>query len=195
MNREKDILKELKAKGTGFKIPENYLSDFSIDLPEENDIKLPEDNGFKVPENYFEELNEKLLHKIDSKIPKETGFRIPDGYLNTFEIKTEAQKESGVIRLFKENRNRIIGISVAAMILVLFSVYPLFNYDKSLDFSSLSDNDIESWLEANSDQINSLELAEMIDDTDDLYAVETISEQDISDYLIQTDIESWIPDN
>ncbi|RUA09381.1 MAG: hypothetical protein DSY82_05955 [Flavobacteriia bacterium] len=195
MDQEKDILKKIKTKGTGFKIPENYLKDFTVDLPEEKETIIPKETGFKVPENYFNQLDKRLIKENVSTIPKNTGYKVPDGYFKDFEVKTASYKENKVIQLFKKNRKNIIGFSIAASILLLFSIFPLFDKDKDLDFNSLSDNDIETWLDLNADQINSFELAELIDDNDDLYAVEMISEEDISDYLIETDVESWIPDN
>jgi hypothetical protein len=193
MDQKKDILKDLKNKGTGFKIPENYLEDLTIDIPEDSSI-LPKSNGFKVPENYFNELEQRLSENLDSKIPAETGFKVPDGYFKDFDVKPEKNVPK-VIQLFKRNRMKIIGLSVAASVLLLFSIFPLFNNKETLDFDSLSDNEIETWLETNSNEINSIEFADIIDDNDDLYAVEMISEQDISDYLIQTDLERWLPDN
>ena len=191
MDQEKDILKD---KGTGFKIPENYLEDFTVDIPDEDSSIIPKSNGLKVPENYFDELEERLFENLDSELPEDTGFKVPDSYFKNFEVKPEIHRENKVIQLFKRNRSRIIGLAVAASILLLFSIFPIFNNSNSLDFDSLSDNDMESWLELNSDEINSFELADIIDD-EDLYAAEMISEEDISDYLIQTDLERWLPDN
>ncbi len=194
MDQEKDILKKIKSKDTGFKIPENYLEEFSVDLPGEKDSIIPKDHGFKIPENYFKELDKRLIKESISTIPEETGFKVPDEYFNDFKVIRASQKENKVIQLFKKNRIKFIGFSIAASFLLLFSIYPIFDNNKDLDFNSLSDNDIETWLDLNSDQINSFEFSELIDD-DDLYAIEMISEEDISDYLIQTDIESWMPDN
>lgn len=195
MKNENDIFDNLKNKGPGFKVPENYLKDFNIDLTNEESEIIPKKTGFKVPAAYFNDLEEKLSELTSIILPDDTGFKVPETYFENFTVKTETRRKNRIIHLFRENKSKIIGFSIAASILLLFSIYPVFNNNNTLDFNDLSSNDIENWLEMNSDEISSFELSEFIDDNDEFYATEMFSDQDISDYLLQTDLESWMPDD
>jgi len=59
-------------KSNGFKVPKNYLKDFTIVIPSsENNSALPEkkDSGFKTPASYFEDFKVEIPQKETKVIP------------------------------------------------------------------------------------------------------------------------------
>ncbi len=194
MKDQKNILNDLRSKGTGFSIPDDYLDHFDVEIPAKENNSLPERNGFKLPEGYLNQFEKKILERIATGIPKETGFGVPAGYFNDFEIKTKETHKNKIIDLYEKYRKSFIALAVAASILLIFSIYPFLNTSNSMDLSSLNENDIETWLILSSDEFYNTEMDDAIDD-EVLYAADMISEEDISDYLMQTDLERWLPDN
>jgi hypothetical protein len=130
--------------------------------------KVGKETGFSTPSNYFDDLEDAILGKVfEDKLPNETGFKVPENYFKTLEEDilnkvSSSKKETKVISL----RERVLKIIpfVAAASIVLFIGLNSFVFETNDEFTldSLSENDIEYWLESNT--LNSDDMATVLQD-------------------------------
>lgn len=81
LSKHAPLLEELRSKGDGFAVPENYFSETSELVNAKT--TLPDSTGFAVPENYFEDLAERILAVV--QFPgKENPFSVPENYFGNF---------------------------------------------------------------------------------------------------------------
>jgi hypothetical protein len=172
MNKElensEQFINQMVGKETGFSVSKNYFDEiednFSARLFEENNIKKA---TFEIPENYFNNLEDSILQKI-----------ILD-------------KDSIKIFFLRQKVLKMIPLTAAAAIL-LFIGLTTFNFDKTtpLTFDSISDNEIENWLEKNSDSINSEDIITIFSEDNFLesdFAFTDIEDENIERYIYSND--------
>ena len=172
MNKElensEQFINQMVGKETGFSVSKNYFDEiednFSARLFEENNIKKA---TFEIPENYFNNLEDSILQKI-----------ILD-------------KDSIKIFFLRQKVLKMIPLTAAAAIL-LFIGLTTFNFDKTtpLTFDSISDNEIENWLEKNSDSINSEDIITIFSEDNFLesdFAFTDIEDEYIERYIYSND--------
>ena len=144
MNKDKlnseNFIYQKVGKESGFTVSLNYFeeieNDFSIRLFQDENIKK---KSFEIPSDYFDNLEEKITRKIELKQRKEK------------------------LISFKKLALKIIPISAAASIILFIGVNS-FNYNKTnlIDFSSITNNEIENWLMNNSNSINDEDINSLI---------------------------------
>ncbi len=147
-------------------------------------------SGFKTPEGYFEGFTDDLLNKMSketSSLPKEGRFKVPEGYfdnLNKEVLEKITEKESKVISLKSYRKYFYAAASVAAILLLVFSIQ--WRDKSSFTFDDLASTDIEIYLEDNELGLSSYELAELLL-TEDLDVNEILNseldDENIIDYL------------
>lgn len=160
-----NFLKDNLGNKKSFTTPENYFDgvedNFFIKLKEES---LPKGNSFTTPHNYFESLEDTLLNKI------------------------QENKEVKVISL-KSRILKFTSYAAAASVVLFIALNSfVFNTNNSVTFDSLSESDIEFWID--NEDIFTGDLAtvyeEDIESANALYFTE-IQDEQIEDYLINTD--------
>ncbi|WGH75904.1 hypothetical protein P8625_01695 [Tenacibaculum tangerinum] len=149
-------------------------------------------SGFSTPENYFNEVEETINTSIflDS-LPKEKAFNTPDGYFDSIEssiqskITTEQTAPIKVISL-RKRMLQYIPVAVAASVLLFIGM----NYfsTQQITFEDITISEIESWYENGYGDVDSSELAAILNTSDledDILA--SISDEIVEDYLIDID--------
>ena len=186
-NTNKDILKNLKE--TGFKAPVDYFDTFEDNF---HQIKKDNSTGFKVPKNYFENFENSFNTKDILNPIKGTGFKTPENYFDNIEDQISPNLKKGkIISLKRSNFVRIIGLAVAASILLFFGIS---NYETSNNsLNTIAATEIDAWMDEGLVSFNTYEIEDMFTENDlNLIAEET---DEISDYLNYTDIETLILEN
>lgn len=124
--------------------------------------------GFTVPNNYFDDFDNAIFAKIDTdSFPNETGFKTPENYFSDVENRilksiSEQQNPSKIID-FKRRILRFVPYIAAASIALFITFNTLiFKNDNSLSFESISETDLENWLESNS--FNTSDIAAVLGD-------------------------------
>lgn len=189
MNRhKKDILKQLREKGSGFSVPESYFEN----LEKRNDFlkegSIPEEH--KSQDRKAEALKSEFI-SLD-QTGKNTGFKVPEGYFETVESNIPNLKEPKIIPL-NNQFIRVLSLSIAASILLFFGIQTMNFQGSSHKELMLQDEELATWLESDLIELNTYEIAEAYNDIDldlTLYA-----EDDMGEYLNSVDIESLILEN
>jgi hypothetical protein len=164
-----DYLKSVLKKETGFSAPENYFSEFennfSTFLSEE---KLSKKLPFKTPNAYFKNLEAVILSKNTTRENK------------LISISNTNKK------WYKQRVFNFVWYAAAASIVLFISINSfIFNTDKALTFDTLSDNDIEYWLEENS--LNTNDIAAILEDAtleESEFYFADIKDENIEEYII-----------
>lgn len=130
----------------------------------ENEIKNSESyirhkvgtaTGFSTPSNYFDGLEEVINAKIsEEKFSKETGFKVPENYFDTIEdsilAKVSSTKKKTKVVTFKQRVFKIIPFVAAASIMLFIGLNSfVFSTNDTLTLDTLSNNDLEYWLDSN----------------------------------------------
>ena len=163
----------------------------------ENEIKHSEDfikknvgktSFFDVPSDYFNTVDFEISAKItEEKWNKTTAFKVPDDYFKNLEDKLitniNLNKKATKVISFKERLLKIIPYAAAASIALFISLNTfVFNANKELSFETISDSEIEYWLNENtvstSEIITILE-DEILDETEFYFA--NINDESIED--------------
>jgi len=157
--------------------------------------KLGKKNNFSVPNGYFNTIEDRIDLKIrEEKLSKESGFDIPDSYFDELEnnilakVSATTTKKPKVISL-KTKIFKIIPFAAAASI-ILFIGLNSFLLNKTEDFNldSLSDNDIENWLDINPMNTNDIVLVlqdDILNEND--FSFSNIEDEFIEDYITSID--------
>lgn len=187
-NKKKNILDNLKLKGSGFNAPKSYFLDFENNF-QENNKKV--NSGFNTPNNYFNKIEDVIINKNNSN---KTGFKTPENYFDNLETSILAKNNSAkVIPLKNYKVIKAIGIAVAASLVLFFSLYNFNANNNNLSIETINVNEIENWIENDLITFNTYEISEIFTDADlDIANNET---DEILDYLEYTDIESLILEN
>ncbi|MCG1036315.1 hypothetical protein [Polaribacter sargassicola] len=155
--------------------------------------KLGKKNSFSIPKNYFDTIDDVIDLKItEEKLPKENSFKVPDNYFKNLEdnilSKVTEKKEPKVITL-KTRLFKVIPFAAAASV-ILFIGLNSFIFNKTDDFTldSLSEQEIENWLEYN--PMNSNDIALVLQEdilSEDDFSFSSIKDETIEDYINSID--------
>lgn len=151
---------------------------------------LGKENGFSIPENYFNNFEDVIDKKIvEANLPKENSFNTPNSYFDNLEDiildkVSSTKKETKVISL-KERILKYIPIAAAASVVLFIGLNSyIFNNDTTSNLDSLTDNDIEYWLDTNS--LNTNDIAVVLQDDfleeNDL-SFTTLQDENIEEYI------------
>ncbi|KGL63993.1 hypothetical protein [Polaribacter sp. Hel1_85] len=155
---------------------------------------LGKESGFSIPKNYFNTTEDAIEAKIaEENFTKNKGFKVPDSYFKELENDilakvTTTKKETKVISL-KERILKAIPIAAAASVILFIGLNSfIFNKTEELTLDSLSDNEIENWLDTNILNTNDIALIlnEDIFDENDFYFA-TLEDENIEDYINSID--------
>lgn len=155
---------------------------------------LGKKTGFSKPKNYFNSIEEVIEAKLfEEKLNNENGFKTPNSYFKGLEddilAKVLSPKiETKVISL-KERILKFIPIAAAASVLLFIGLNSfVFNTTEKLTINSLTDDDIEYWLDGNN--LSSIDITavlgdDIIDENDFYFA--NIDDENIEDYINSID--------
>ncbi|MFK8061282.1 MAG: hypothetical protein AB8B78_14490 [Polaribacter sp.] len=158
---------------------------------------LEKKTGFSVPKNYFDHTDERFSSfLIEDKFSKNNAYSTPGAYFKNLEDiivskVIDDKKPTRVISL-KQRIYKALPIGIAAAIALLISV-TYFNIDtteENLTFDNLAQNDIESWLIENSEELSTQDIAAIIpmdNITDSDFTFATINDTEIENYIIYND--------
>ena len=152
--------------------------------------KAGDKTGFAVPSDYFNNLEDTLSAKLsEENFTKEKSFKVPSGYFNDLENLILAKvantkKETNIIS-FKECLFKMIPLAAAASVILFIGLNSfVFNTSKELNLDTISDDDIDLWLDSST--LNSYEitfvLEESILDENEFYFSQ-IKNETIEDYF------------
>jgi hypothetical protein len=192
---KKDILNKLKNRDAGFSIPENYFSQFDNNMQENGDkVK----SGFVTPEKYFDAFEEKMTGQLSKNVNLSTGFKVPDNYFEKFDQKVlnkiDSKKAAKLIKLKPNKVLKILSYSIAASLLLFFSLKGLKSNEAAFDPGAIEISEIERWMDEGLISFSSYELSETFDDVY-LYGEDNYTEDEILDYLDGENIENLILEN
>ncbi|MCL7765225.1 hypothetical protein MPF19_17525 [Polaribacter sp. Z014] len=171
IKNSEEYLNSILGKETGFSLPKNYFSTTEVSveakLAEENFTK---ENGFTTPDSYFKDLESEILSKVSS-----------------------TKKVTKVIS-FKERVLKMIPIAAAASVILFIGLNSfVFNKNEELTIDSLSDDDIEFWLDSNT--LNTNDIANVLEndvlEENDFY-FSLLEDENIEDYINTTDNTSFL---
>lgn len=169
----------------------------------ENKIKHSEDfitkkvgkqSVFSVPTSYFDNVELDISAKIiTEKFDKKAAFEIPEQYFNHLENtildKVSTTKEKTKVISFKDRLLKTIPYAAAASILLFIGLNTfIFNSDKEVTFDSVSNDEIEYWLEDNT--ISTNEVVTILGDEildENSFAFTNINDDHIEDYINSID--------
>ncbi len=146
--------------------------------------------GFKTPKNYFTSFEDSVFEKLSNdNLLDTTNFKIPENYFETVEDnvfkKLNLKKSPKIISI----RRILIGVSVAASLLFMFSI--IFSGNGKINPNTIAINEIENWMDDNIENIDTHAIIEniSIDAIDTLQIYDT---NEIIDELEGVDIEQII---
>lgn len=169
-NKKHIDLNLLKAKGTGFKVPNDYFDSF--------ESKVLSKVSSDIPQGYFDSFENKVFKRLKDE---------------------ETTPQVKVISLKQRIIKRYIPMLAAASI-VLFIGLNFYNNNHTVSFDSLDTASVSSWLQnTNYDADDSYVLGELLD-ADDISSLtasneSTIKDSQIIDYLNNSDLENIIINN
>jgi len=190
MNKDrKNILDNLKESGTGFNHPKGYFDDFETRLLSDLDQNAQFKKHIETEAEWVDSREAKHLDLIG----KNHGFKVPENYFEK-DLGTKSMAGSTkIISLSRKNAGKWLSIAVAASFLLFFGLKFYNGNEKQLDFTDLKNDEIENWIDEDLISFNSYEIAEAFSNVDlenDLY-----SDEEVTDYLDQIDIEQLILDD
>lgn len=161
--------------------------------------KVGKQSGFSVSSDYFDDV----AQNIDAKIllenfDKKTAFKVPDNYFDCLDNEilnavSPAKKTTKIVS-FKDRFLKVIPYAAAASILLFVGLNTfIFNSDKEFTFDSISDADIEFWLEENS--VSTIEVATILSDEIldvNSFTFTNINDEHIEDYINSIDNSSLL---
>lgn len=151
-------------------------------------------SGFSAPSNYFNNLEEEIAIQIaQNNFEKEIAFKVPENYFNNLEdrILSETiseEKETKIISLRKRILKMVPYAAAASIALFLGLNTFVFNSNEQLSIDTLSDNDIEYWLDSNT--LNTSDIAAILEDEiieDNEFSFTEIKDESIEDYINSID--------
>jgi hypothetical protein len=195
IKNSEEYLNSILGKKSGFSIPKNYFNT-TEDAIEAKLVgeKFTKEKGFTIPENYFNTIENSFETKLsEEKFTKEKGFTIPDSYFKELEndilAKVSPTKKETKVISFKERILKFIPIAAAASVILFIGLNSfVFNKTEELTLDSLSDVDIEYWLDSNT--IDTLDITIALEDDileDDDFYFATLEDENIEDYINSID--------
>jgi hypothetical protein len=156
--------------------------------------KAGKKSGFSVPDNYFKELELDIETKIIAEtFHKKTPFKVSSSYFNDIEQtvleKTLTKNKTVKVISLKQRILKIIPYAAVASIILFIGLNSfIFKTKDILTFETISDTEIEYWLDENN--INSNEIAILLEDeiTDEnIFSFANIDDDSIEDYINSID--------
>ena len=160
---------------------------------------LGKESGFSIPKNYFTTIENAIEAKLtEEQFIEKEGFTIPNSYFKELENKILTKvlctkKETKVISL-KERVLKFIPISAAAAVILFIGLNSfMFNTTEELTLDSLSEIDIEYWLDSNTLNTHEIAIAleDVVLDENDFYFT-SLEDKNIEDYINTIDNTSSI---
>lgn len=151
--------------------------------------KAGKETGFRVSKNYFETLEDDFsIRLFEEKNRKPPAFETPVDYFNTLEnsILKRTTKEPKVISL-KNRFLQIIPFAAVASVVIFIGINSFqFGDIGVVNFDSITDNEIENWLENNSSNSITEDIVSIVSEAELLeneFAFTNISDSTIESYL------------
>ena len=195
MKNKNDILYKLKNNKTGFSTPENYFSEFENSLQETRQRK---ESGFVSPENYFDKIENKILLQTINNSKKLTGFKTPSNYFENLEQsilgRISSNKPIKIVKLLSNNYLKIVGLSIAASLLLFFSLNKFESNNQLFDLNNIEISEIENWMDEDLITFSSYDIVDTFGDLN-LNGLDNYSEDEIIDYLNEEHIDNLILEN
>ncbi|QLE02080.1 hypothetical protein HX109_11125 [Galbibacter sp. BG1] len=151
-------INHLHTNKSGFKTPENYLSDFekdlSVRLSEEN---LPKGNAFTTPDDYFSEVEKSIL------------------------AKTTLQKETEIIKVSWFYK----AASIAAIFMVVFFIAKNLQKPSSQNFDTIATAEIDAYIDEGYLNLNTYDITDTFNEVSlsNIEISDAVSDDDIFKYL------------
>lgn len=154
---------------------------------------------FSIPKNYFKELEQNIESKItEETFNKKLPFKVADAYFdNIVDIvleKTVNSKQTTKVINFKQRILQIIPFAAAASIILFIGLNTfIYNTDKTVSFETISDTEIEYWLDENN--ISSNEIATLLEDeiaNENIFSFTNIDDDIYEDYINSIDNSSLL---
>jgi hypothetical protein len=156
--------------------------------------KTSKKTGFSAPLDYFNNLEEVIGANLSEEhLPKENGFKVSDTYFKNLEdsilAKVSFSKKETKIISFKDRILKVIPYATAASIILFIGLNSfVFNTDKEFTLDSLSDTDIEYWLDSNTLNTNDISIIfedDLLEENDFYFT--TIKDETIEEYINSID--------
>jgi hypothetical protein len=200
LNSVAPILSELKHKENCFKVPNNYFNNFEEQILSETKLlnfNIKNNNFFKIPNNYFDGVETIVISKLKAEIIQENKEKaVPKNYFDSVEdavlTKINASKK---LTISKSILLKFISpVAIAASLLLIFNI---FYQSKKITFETISTSEIDHWVENNLMEAESYQIANIYDEvTLELTNFgESITDEDVLNYLHQEDIDNLLLDN
>lgn len=146
-----------------------------------------EKDGFKVPENYFSEFENHLSERLASEaiLPEKSGFKVPETYFDTLEnsilSKVKTKDKSRVIKLSWFYN----AAGIAAIFIIGFFISKFIPQQSDADLDGLAISEIDAYIEDGYFPLNTFEITDTFSDISltDIDIASNLSEDDIFDYL------------
>ncbi|WP_335964497.1 hypothetical protein [Galbibacter sp. PAP.153] len=145
-----------------------------------------EKEGFKIPENYFSDFENRLSAQIGLSeiMPKTSGFKAPEGYFNSLESKIL----KATVQKAKTKVVNLTWLYSAAAIAAVFVIGFFIETDirpANTTIDNLAISEIDNYLEEGYLHLNSYDIVETFNDVplDEIQITESLSEDEIIDYL------------
>ncbi|RKS53318.1 hypothetical protein BC962_1568 [Gillisia mitskevichiae] len=155
--------------------------------------KYKNDSGFKVPDNYMEDFEVNLFEKLEisslERKENKSGFQVPTDYFDTFEDTIQAKlninsKRGRLINLFS-NKQLYYASAIAAILLIVFST-GLLKSTQTSDLNNLDYAAIEQYIDEEDMDLNYNDISNLIYEEglimDDFNSY-SLSEQAVFEYL------------
>ncbi|KOY52942.1 hypothetical protein [Polaribacter dokdonensis] len=160
--------------------------------------KLRNKKPFSTPDNYFDSLEDRFSAKLaEDKFSKENPFKVSDTYFENLEddifAKIVSEKKEVKVISLKDRLFKVIPFAAAASV-VLFLGLNTFNFstENTASLDSLSDDDIEYWLDSNT--LHTSDIASVLEEDildENAFYFADIEDESIEDY-INTDDNSYL---
>ena len=155
---------------------------------------LEKESGFCTPKNYFNKIEDSFEVKlIEEEFKLEEGFTLPYSYFNELEneilAKVLSNKKETKLISFKERILKFIPTTAAAIVILFVGLNSfVFNTTEEFTSDSLSEIDIEYWLDTST--IDTYEVSITIEDVlldeNDFYFT-NLEDKTIEDYINSID--------
>jgi hypothetical protein len=152
--------------------------------------KVGKKTGFSAPTDYFDNLQDSIQAKLaEESFSKKSAFKVPENYFDTLEnnvlVRISSEEKETKIISFKERIFKMIPIAAAASIILFIGLNSfVFNTNDEITLDSLSNNDIEYWLDTNtfhSSDISTVYEDDILDENEFLFT--EIKDESIEDYI------------
>ncbi|MES2112705.1 MAG: hypothetical protein V4577_28380 [Bacteroidota bacterium] len=201
-------LDELKSKGfsEGFEVPQNYFEELTGNIQSRIAIEsaMADAPGFAVPEGYFDDLQQQIESRIfieEALSESVEQFAVPAGYfdklnksildktVNLETVSRESVKSGGIVRklyasnFFKYATAACVTLALCGGILLSELTGSVIEHKGTFlhkELSSVSADDIRSYLELNGDMTDAQQTDAIGDDAIDDQQLENALQKDVN---------------